>query len=167
VKLKASAAPKSTPPVSKKRKTILDADSEDEAEAPRHAKRTKTSTTEVRKSALKKPALVKTGKALRKKVTFALDDEPKSSPAKSAPVKTGKPLRQKVVIEISDDELELVKKGKALRKKAASATKNTRKSAPAKSVPVKKRKAMRKIPATEDSDNSDDEFVPDSDDDSG
>jgi hypothetical protein len=167
VKPKASAAPKSTPPVSKKRKAIPDADSEDEAEAPRHAKRTKTSTTEVRKSALKKPALVKTGKALRKKVTFALDDEPKSSPAKSAPVKTGKPLRQKVVIEISDDELELVKKGKALRKKAASATKNTRKSAPAKSVPVKKRKAMRKIPATEDSDNSDDEFVPDSDDDSG
>jgi hypothetical protein len=168
VKPKASAAPKSTPPVSKKRKAIPDADSEDEAEAPRHAKRTKTSTTEVPKSAFKTPCwLDRTGKALRKKVTFALDDEPKSSPAKSAPVKTGKSLRQKVVIEISDDELEPVKKKPVKKGKAASTTKNTRKSAPVKSVPVKKRKAMRKIPATEDSDNLDDEFVLDSDHDSG
>lgn len=113
-------SPKSTPPVSKKRKAITDADSEDEVEAPRRAKRTKTS---------------------------------------------------KVVIEISDDEpepvkKESVKKVKALRKKAASTTNNARKSAPAKRAPVKGRKAMRKIPATEDSDDSQDEFVPDSDDDS-
>ena len=117
VKPKASAAPKSTAPVSKKRKTIPDADPEDEAETPRHAKRTKTSSTAARKYA----------------------------PAKPVPIK----------------------KGKALRKKAASTTDKTRKSAPAKPAPVKKRKAMRKIPVTEDSDNSDDEFIPDSDDDSG
>ena len=111
-------SPKSTPPVSKKRKAIPDADSEDEVEVPRRAKRTKTS---------------------------------------------------KVVIEISDDEpepvkKEPVKKGTALRKKAASTTKNARKPAPAKRAPAKGRKAMRKIPATEDSDDSQDEYVPDSDD---
>ena len=76
-----------------------------------------------------------------------------------------------MVIEISDDEpepvkKESVKKVKALRKKAASTTNNARKSAPAKRALVKGRKAMRKIPATEDSDDSQDEFVPDSDDDS-
>ena len=111
-------SPKSTPPVSKKRKAIPDADSEDEVKAPRRAKRTKSS---------------------------------------------------KVVIEISDDEpepvkKEPVKKGTALRKKAASTTKNARKPAPAKRAPAKGRKAMRKIPATEDSDDSQDEYVPDSDD---
>jgi hypothetical protein len=50
-----------------------------------------------------------------------------------------------------------------VKRTKTSTTGYTRKSAPAKPASVKKGKAMRKIPATEDLDDSEDEFVPDSD----